>query len=497
MSVEPDHAAGPLDPAQPPGPGPVAPRAKELRPRRAGDADAVGLVATYDPGDAPVTLARAQRVVARAHGFAGWSLTGRAHGGAGELDPRRWTPPRGLETPSKGSCGRPACATPNRPPPAGPPRCSAADPSLATRTRRDPGGLRRGGPPGGPGAADPGRRTGRTDRTAGRRCCTCAIRAWTSATRRARSGYCWMPAPTRQRFPVEGPALPVHRADRGARRWRAGRAAAPGRWRWRRGCSTPAPTPTTTRPSTTGSSVPTTAPRTAAAARRGPCRTPRPGGTGSASAYPSPEQMVGEHLRTAAQHGFDERVRILLEHGVDPNTRGYHPILGDQSAYEVAVRSGHDRGGDDGGRRGWAQRPPGRRRPAARGRLRRRECDGGRAARAVRGPPAAGPGRCGSPANSTTATRGPTARTGLRPGCGRARPGHRTARGGVAGRGRNVRVVAGARRRPDNPGPGFGGTAAGWAAHAGHRSWRPGSAAIDRGHESIDFDRCQPIVDPC
>src|SRR6478609_2574754 len=59
------------------------------------------------------------------------------------------------------------------------------------------------------------------------------------------------------------------------------------------------------------------------------------------AAYPSPEQMVGEHLRSAAQHGFDERVRILLDHGVDPNTRGYHPILGDQTAYEVAVRFGH------------------------------------------------------------------------------------------------------------------------------------------------------------
>lgn len=59
------------------------------------------------------------------------------------------------------------------------------------------------------------------------------------------------------------------------------------------------------------------------------------------AAYPSPQQMVGEHLRTAAQHGFDERVRLLLAHGVDPTTRGYHPILGDATAYEVAVRFGH------------------------------------------------------------------------------------------------------------------------------------------------------------
>ena len=59
------------------------------------------------------------------------------------------------------------------------------------------------------------------------------------------------------------------------------------------------------------------------------------------TAYPSPAQMLGEHLRTAAQHGFTDRVRLLLASGVDPNTRGYHPILGDQTAYEIAVRNGH------------------------------------------------------------------------------------------------------------------------------------------------------------
>ena len=51
--------------------------------------------------------------------------------------------------------------------------------------------------------------------------------------------------------------------------------------------------------------------------------------------------MLGEHLRTAAEAGFIERVRRLLAYGVDPNTRGYHPSLGDQTAYEVAVRHGH------------------------------------------------------------------------------------------------------------------------------------------------------------
>ncbi len=64
------------------------------------------------------------------------------------------------------------------------------------------------------------------------------------------------------------------------------------------------------------------------------------------SAYPMPEEMVGEHLRTAAQQGFTGRVRRLLAHGVDPNTRGYHPGLGDQTAYEIAVRNGHREAAD-------------------------------------------------------------------------------------------------------------------------------------------------------
>lgn len=59
------------------------------------------------------------------------------------------------------------------------------------------------------------------------------------------------------------------------------------------------------------------------------------------SRYPSPEEMLGEHLRTAAERGYLHRVDILLRYGVDPNTVGYHPILGDQTAYEIAVRNGH------------------------------------------------------------------------------------------------------------------------------------------------------------
>ncbi|RLV50682.1 ankyrin repeat domain-containing protein [Nocardioides mangrovicus] len=57
-------------------------------------------------------------------------------------------------------------------------------------------------------------------------------------------------------------------------------------------------------------------------------------------AYPSPAQMVGEHLRSAAAAGFAQRVSLLLAAGVSPDTRGYHPVLGDATAYEVAVTRG-------------------------------------------------------------------------------------------------------------------------------------------------------------
>lgn len=58
-------------------------------------------------------------------------------------------------------------------------------------------------------------------------------------------------------------------------------------------------------------------------------------------AYPSPSQMVGEQLRWAAAHGFLDRVRLLLANGVDPDTRGCHPVYGSQSSFALAVHSGH------------------------------------------------------------------------------------------------------------------------------------------------------------
>jgi hypothetical protein len=58
--------------------------------------------------------------------------------------------------------------------------------------------------------------------------------------------------------------------------------------------------------------------------------------------YPTPEEMLGEQLRWAADHGYTDRVRLLLDHGVDPDSRGYHPIYGSRSAAELAAASGHD-----------------------------------------------------------------------------------------------------------------------------------------------------------
>ncbi|HIT75190.1 MAG TPA: ankyrin repeat domain-containing protein [Candidatus Avipropionibacterium avicola] len=56
--------------------------------------------------------------------------------------------------------------------------------------------------------------------------------------------------------------------------------------------------------------------------------------------YPTPEQMVTEQLRWAAGHGMTDRIRLLLDHGVDPDGRGYHPNFGDQTAYRIAVLAG-------------------------------------------------------------------------------------------------------------------------------------------------------------
>jgi ankyrin repeat protein len=51
--------------------------------------------------------------------------------------------------------------------------------------------------------------------------------------------------------------------------------------------------------------------------------------------------MLGEQLRWAADHGYADRVRLLLDHGVAPDSRGYHPIYGSSSAAELASAAGH------------------------------------------------------------------------------------------------------------------------------------------------------------
>jgi ankyrin repeat protein len=56
--------------------------------------------------------------------------------------------------------------------------------------------------------------------------------------------------------------------------------------------------------------------------------------------------MLGEQLRWAAGHGFTARVRLLLEHGVDPRSPGYHADHGDLTAVELAVAHGHREAAD-------------------------------------------------------------------------------------------------------------------------------------------------------
>jgi ankyrin repeat protein len=56
--------------------------------------------------------------------------------------------------------------------------------------------------------------------------------------------------------------------------------------------------------------------------------------------YPSPDEMLTEQLRGAADQGMAERVALLLRQGIDPDGRGYHPIYGDQTPYRLAVLAG-------------------------------------------------------------------------------------------------------------------------------------------------------------
>jgi hypothetical protein len=57
--------------------------------------------------------------------------------------------------------------------------------------------------------------------------------------------------------------------------------------------------------------------------------------------YPTNEEMITEQLRWAAGHDQPDRIRLLLEHGVDIDGRGYHPNFGDRTPYHLAVLAGN------------------------------------------------------------------------------------------------------------------------------------------------------------
>ncbi len=59
-------------------------------------------------------------------------------------------------------------------------------------------------------------------------------------------------------------------------------------------------------------------------------------------AHPTPRQMLEDQLIAAAHHGFTDRVRLLLGHGVDPDGLGTrHPIYAGRSPSQEAVLWGY------------------------------------------------------------------------------------------------------------------------------------------------------------
>jgi hypothetical protein len=317
-------------------------QAKQLRRRAAaGDGDALDLIRTYDPGDQPVTLVRAQRVLARAYGFAGWSRL-RQHLGVLEAWGREMAATDDHDD-AVGTFLRLACLTYTEPYAADQAvRLLRADPALATANgatlaacgeadslrsllRRDPEAVSR--------TEGPHRwtpllylcyaRLGIGDPVA-------SLRILLDTGADPNAGFLWHRLPSaftaltgvlgggeRDEPPhPQAVVLATMLLEAGAdpndsqafynRQFRPDNShLAP---LFEHGAGRPHPSPWRDR---------------------------------LGSAYPSPTEMVGEHLRTAAARGFTERVRLLLAYGVDPSTRGYHPLLGDQNAYEVAVRHGH------------------------------------------------------------------------------------------------------------------------------------------------------------
>lgn len=317
-------------------------QAKELHRRAAAaDAEALALVATYDPGDEPVTLTRAQRVLARAYGFAGWSRL-RDHLAVLDVWGRDMVSSRSSDEPVDAFL-RLACLSYTDPYVSGQAvELVRTDPSLATATAAtmaacgaaevlrdlldsDPAAVARtSGPHDWPpllylcyarlGVGDP----------------VATLRVLLDAGADPDAGFLW------QRFPSPFTAVtgvlgggerdePAHPQAVALVTMLLDAGADPN--------DNQAFYNRQFRPD--DSHLPPLLDHGAGHPHRSPWRD-RLG-----AAYPSPAEMVGEHLRTAAAHGFTERVRLLLAYGVDPSTRGYHPVLGDQTAYEIAVRNGH------------------------------------------------------------------------------------------------------------------------------------------------------------
>lgn len=58
-------------------------------------------------------------------------------------------------------------------------------------------------------------------------------------------------------------------------------------------------------------------------------------------AHQTPTEIAADALQHAAENGLTERVRLLLDHGIDPNVGGTHPTFEDRSPYESAVLYGN------------------------------------------------------------------------------------------------------------------------------------------------------------
>jgi ankyrin repeat protein len=58
------------------------------------------------------------------------------------------------------------------------------------------------------------------------------------------------------------------------------------------------------------------------------------------AAVPTPAQLLEDELLRAARDDLPELARLMIEHGVDVNGRGWHPVFGGRTAYELAARNG-------------------------------------------------------------------------------------------------------------------------------------------------------------